>query len=281
MSLLQNPLKALAQIDWYLDNQNMESFPGAFVNAAGNLSRQVLEQILFILAFYSGMPSSKYMKTNRQLRTAGSIINSLRQVNSTSGRTYFEEARQRGSRIRKFARYPRSLDKWRNELNELSHFRNPATQRRIHEKHIRDFSKQMQMLFDDLDPYLITAAVNEILSKGRVRAILADDALNTPGAAVDIVVSPKHITVDNGSLALLSPNYPIHILPDDEEVPLRWSKAVIILQHSVGMKFQGRLITEKGELIDPSSLDSMLRSFARTDDERNKLQRHLRGNATE
>src|SRR6266540_575072 len=144
MSLLQSPLKAVAQIDWYLDNQHMESFPGAFVSAAGNLSRQLLEQILFILAFYSGMPSNKYMKTNRQLRTAGSVINALRQVNPATGRTYFAEARRRGPRIRKFARYPRSLDKWRDELNEPSHFRNPAVQRRTHEKHIRAFSKRMQ-----------------------------------------------------------------------------------------------------------------------------------------
>src|SRR5262245_56619503 len=165
MSLLQSPLKALAQIDGYLDNQNMESFPGAFVSAAGNLSRQVLEQILFILAFYSGMPYNKYMKTNRQLRTAGSVINSLRQINPASGRIYFEEARRRGPRIRKFARYPRSLDKWRDKLYEPSHFRNPATQRRIHEEHIRAFSKRMQALFEELDSYLITAAVNEILSK--------------------------------------------------------------------------------------------------------------------
>ena len=58
MSLLQDPLKVLSQIEWYLTNQDKEIFPGAYVLSAGNLSRQLLEQILFILCFYSGLPKN-------------------------------------------------------------------------------------------------------------------------------------------------------------------------------------------------------------------------------
>src|SRR6266508_233546 len=126
MSLLQNPLNTLDQIEWYLDNQRLERFPGAFVIAAGNLSRQVLEQILFVLAFYGGLPSAKYMKSSNKFRMASEILRELRRTNPTTGRTYFEEARRSGPRIRKFARFPRSLDKWRDEFNEPSHFRNPV-----------------------------------------------------------------------------------------------------------------------------------------------------------
>ena len=60
MSLLQHPLRALDQVEWYLDSPDKEQFPGAFLLAAGNLARQVLEQVLFILAFYSGMPRNKF-----------------------------------------------------------------------------------------------------------------------------------------------------------------------------------------------------------------------------
>ena len=70
MSLLQSPQSALDQIEWYLDNRIQELFPGAYLLAAGNLSRQTLEQILFILAFYSGLPKTKYLKGGSQLRTA-------------------------------------------------------------------------------------------------------------------------------------------------------------------------------------------------------------------
>ena len=277
MSLLQNPIKALDQIDWYITNQQLEGFPGAFLLAAGNLSRQVLEQILFILAFYSRMPTSNYMKPSMQLKTAGAVMNALRQTNPTSGRTYIEGARQRSPRIQKFARHWRSFDKWRDEFNEPSHFRNPAARRITREGNIKAFSQRIRTLFDPVDPYLITAAVNELLSKGRIRALIADDEKCTPGAAVDLVVDVKNIGRDeNGNLALLSPKIPVRVIPDSEEVPLRRSKAVILVQHSVGMMLQGHFVTRAGNSVDISSLKTVLESFMKTQSDRNRLQRRLR-----
>src|SRR6266487_4605483 len=110
MSLLQNPVAALHQVEWYLDNRHLEKFPGAFLISAGNLSRQLLEQILFILAFYSEVPRDKYMKANYQLRTAHQILYSLCETCPGLGGNYLAKARLRGKRIRKFARFPRSLD---------------------------------------------------------------------------------------------------------------------------------------------------------------------------
>src|SRR5438876_974874 len=106
MSLLQSPVAALAQIEWYLDNRQLEKFPGAFLLSAGNLCRQVVEQILFILAFYSRMPKEKYMKANFRLKMAGEILSALRDTCPGSNKNYFAAARQQGSRIRKFARFP-------------------------------------------------------------------------------------------------------------------------------------------------------------------------------
>jgi len=275
MSLLQNPSKVLDQIDWYLDNQAQQTFTGAFLNASGNLSRQLLEQVLFILAFYSGMPTQNYMRPNRQLKMAANILKELRKVNPNSGHTYLEDARRCGPRIQKFARYPRSLDKWRRELNSTSHYRNPSVNSHIREKHIRAFSKRMRMLFDEVDSYLITAAVNEILSKGKVRVHLANDAENTPGVIIDIVVSYKNFVVEDNRITLKTPVFPIRVLPDDEEVPLRWTKAVILVQHTFGMQLNGHLITKNGDAINLTSFEATLRSFSKTARDKKQLQNHF------
>jgi hypothetical protein len=277
MSLLQNPLKTLDQIEWYLANQHLEIFPGAFFVAAGNLARQTLEQILFILAFYSRMPHTKYMKPNKSLETAGAVLAALHARDPSTGRTYLEEARRRGPRIRKFARHPRSLNRWREQLNEPSHFRNPVARPSARVKDISDFGRRVRPLFDATDPYLITAAVNEVLSKGRVKAILGSDARNTPGVRVDLRVSPRDLVRnDDGALALRSPEIPIAILPNDREVPLRWSKKVILVQHSIGMMLEGRFVNEEGAPVDLSSMDSVLGSFAKTQRGRRRLERRMK-----
>lgn len=123
MGLLQDPVKAIEQAEWYLDNANLEKFPGAFELAAGNICRQTLEQILFILCFFSNMPSNRYFKTNKRiLRTGGEMLEALNKVDTTSGKKYWEMSRKRGPRIQKFARYPRSLKVWLKLLNEPSLF---------------------------------------------------------------------------------------------------------------------------------------------------------------
>jgi len=172
MSLLQHPLRALDQVEWYLDTRDEEQFPGAFLLSAGNLARQVLEQVLFILAFYSGMPQNKFLKSSNELRTAGTILRALQETDTDTGRRFMELARRRGSRIRKFARFPRSLDRWRRLLNEPSHFSNPAAGRRTRDRDVRDFVRTFRDIFEEIDAYLITAAVNEIRTKGFIKAVL-------------------------------------------------------------------------------------------------------------
>jgi hypothetical protein len=276
MSILQDPIKAINQIEWYLDNQTMEKFPGAFILSAGNLCRQVLEQVLFILAFYSRMPQFKYIKTNHQLRTVDKVLIALRETDPASGRTYFEEARLRGPRIRKFARFPRSLDKWRRDFNEPSHFRNPAAKRNTREGYIREFTQKMRMLLDHEDPFLITAAVNEIRSRGKIMATLANDSRNTPGIKVAVTVTPAGLVMTNGKLTLRSSSLPIQVVPDDKEVPYRWSSRVVLVQHSYGMQINFQALAEDGEPIDLTSLETILLSLARTSDGKKRLERRLK-----
>lgn len=276
MSLLQSPAQGLDQIDWYLANKSLEIFPGAFYLAAGNLCRQVLEQLLFVLAFYSGMPPTQFMKTNGELRTAGSVLKMLLEPAPLSSRTYLELARRRGARIRKFARYPRSLNRWRRLFNEPSHFRNPAANPRVKEREIASFSKRIRSILDDQDHYLITAAVNELKSRGRVKAVLGPDPENTPGVEIESVVTVSDIAFKGGRFSLKTPKIPIRVVPDSQEVPLRWSRTVILVQHSSGMSLRCRLVTRDGSPVDCSSLASMIRSLVTTTDDLEGLRRRLR-----
>ena len=194
MSLLQHPLRALDQVDWYLNSSDNEVFPGAFLLAAGNLSRQVLEQVLFILAFYSRMPRNKFLKSSNELRTADTILKALQQNDPKTGRRYIDLARERGPRIKKFARFPRSLDRWRRILNEPSHFSNPAAGRKTREKDIREFATKLRNILEEVDGYLITAAVNEIRTNGFVEAVLDSGPEKTLGLSTLRLVAPSCLT---------------------------------------------------------------------------------------
>jgi hypothetical protein len=88
MGLLQNPQQSLKQATWYLDHSGEETLTGAFELAAGNLCRQTLEQVLFVLCFYSGMPPAYYLKKGRSLRTAGELFQQLKRKDITTGRDY-------------------------------------------------------------------------------------------------------------------------------------------------------------------------------------------------
>jgi hypothetical protein len=103
MSLFRNPLKALDQIDWCVEHEHLEQFPGSFILAAGNLCRQTVEQILFILAFYSGLPQNKYLKANGELREIKTSLDAFGTIDRVTGQSYWRLACRRGSRIKKFA----------------------------------------------------------------------------------------------------------------------------------------------------------------------------------
>jgi len=181
MSLLQHPIRALDQVERYLNSSDDEEFPGAYLLAAGNLSRQVLEQVLFILAFYSRMPSKKFMKSSNELRT-----------------------------------------------------------------------------------------------KGFVKAILDSGPENKPGVELTVIVSPKLLDFKDGRFHLKSPQIPITVVPDSREVPYRWTKRVVLVQHSSGMNLQIQMMTRSGRPIDLSDIGSVLKTFAADPKDRLQLAKRLK-----
>ena len=156
-----------------------------------------------------------------RVKDGAQILSALKTKRPGSKNNYLATARQRGNRIRKFARFPSSLTKWRQQFNEPSHFRNPAANRNVCETHIRDFVKRVRPLFDDTDAYLIIAAVNELKSGGKIKATFSADAGNVPGVEVKIVVTPKDLILKDWRLALhAKPKVSIQVVPDDKEVPI-------------------------------------------------------------
>jgi hypothetical protein len=260
MSLLQHPTRALEQIDWYLDNRSHEKFPGTFVLAAGNMARQVLEQLLFIVAFYIGMPRSKFPRPNGELGTVDRVIKALNDKHPTTLLPYHEHARRRGPRIAKFVRHRKSFDRWRKLTNEPSHFANPSAGRRVREKHIREFARRLQATFEDVDGYLVTAAINEIRSGGAVEAVLGPGPSNVPGILVTTVVTPRHLIFNDGRFGLKPSKFSVRVVPNDRELPYRWGKHVVLIQHSWGMTIAMRMKTRSGKLLAPS--ESMAQTFA-------------------
>ena len=109
------------------------------------------------------------------------MIKALKERNPTTGERYLTIATRRGSRIEKFAKLARSFDRWRRLFNEPSHFGNPKLARRTKEDHIRRFAEKMNHILDEVDGFLIVAAVNQIRSRGHIRAVLGAEPKNLPG----------------------------------------------------------------------------------------------------
>lgn len=276
MSILQDPLRSLEQIQWYLDHRQDEVFPGAFLLAAGNLARQLLEQILFVLAFYAGLPIRKYLRRDGRLHAPFNILLALKEAHPEDGNTYLEHARRRGHRIRKFARSPRSVDLWRRVFNEPSHFSNPVAGRRIKEKTLQSFVHRLRAILDPQDAHLVTAAINEIRSGGTVRANLGTDPDNTPGIELDAVVGPKDLILRKGRLTLRGPQVSIQVVPDDKEMPNRWKKRAVLVQHSVGIAIIFAFRNKKGNPIDIRDPRRMLEGLVTTKRDADMLAARLR-----
>jgi len=275
MGLLQEPRKALEQVEWYLDHRENEKFPGALELAAGNLCRQVLEQILFILCFFSRMPKERYFRKDHTLRTAGQLIRKLDECEQTNGKTYWAAARRRGPRIRKFARYPRVLKAWQRELNEPSHF--SAKFRKIDEAWLRSFVQRVSTWFDEQDKYLVVAAANELLSNGRIQATLSTDPTNTPGVSSRVIITPSNLVQDGrGSIALCSPRLAIRIISGSEIPRGAWPRKIVLVRHCVGMRIGAKLVTKHGDPINVSDMGEVLHSLAKTSGQKAALTRRLR-----
>lgn len=276
MGLLQDPIKALNQVEWYLDNAHLESFPGAFQLAAGSLCRQTLEQILFLLCFFSRMPQREYMRPDRTLQVAGRLLKALEKVDANSGRRYIELARQASPRVHKLTRQPRSLKRWQRELNEPAHF--SPRMRSVDETRLREFVRFARTVLDNHDKYAVVAAINEIFSNGTYRAVLGDGSQNMPGLIRTIVVGPGALKRgDDGNLALKTPSFPISIISATEVPRGRWPRgSAVVVQHTVGMSIGFKLVTKRGDPVDLTSMATIIASFAKSDRQRRYLQSHLR-----
>lgn len=276
MSLLQHPLRSLNQIEWYMDSRDKELFPGAFLLAAGNLGRQLLEQIVFILAFYSGMLRGKYLKTSNHLRSLDSVVKALGETDPRTGCSYLELAAGRGSRIRKFTRLADSFDRWRRLFNEPSHFANPAASRRTKELSMRRFARRLQGVVEEVDGFLITAAVNEIRSGGFIKAVLGSEPGNIPGVEYTVVVTPNMIDYKEGQFSMLWPEVPIQVVSKSQEVPYRWRKRIVVVEHSHGMALQFRAVTRTGKPLNMSNFQSVIDTFANDSQDRKQLIRRMK-----
>ena len=275
MSLLQDPKKALDQAEWFLDHRQYEKFPGAFELAAGNLCRQTLEQILFILCFFSRMPKNCFIKTDRTLQTAGLLLRELDKIDPTTRKSYWAIARVRGPRIRKFARYPRTLKIWWKKLSEPSHF--SAKFRKVNEAGIREFIHQARGWLDDEDKLLIVAAINEIFSNGKVLATLANDKDNTPGIKWNVVVDPSNLyCAEDGRLALRTPYMGFKVISDTEIPRGRWPQLPVIVKGWGNFDFGFQFYNKQGDPIDLTNLKTVFKSFAKTKSDRNYLIKCLR-----
>ncbi|MCD2453522.1 hypothetical protein GO003_024390 [Methylicorpusculum oleiharenae] len=275
MGLLQDPVASLDQARWYLNNKHLERFPGAFELAAGNLCRQTLEQIFFILCFFSTMPKNKYINQDRKLKTAWHLYDQLKKAKPNTNTTFLEFARTRCVRIRKFATKPRTLNKWRNILNESSHF--STKHRKLDEALLGEFIDFASALFDSKDKYLIVAALNEIFSKGRVRATLGNDPENTPGIMLQSVVDIKHINrTPEGSITLTGPSHKFFVISSTEVPRGRWPNIPVVVQHSVGISFGLQFVKKDRSPVNISSTEAMLSCFSSTPEETTRLVRRLK-----
>jgi hypothetical protein len=275
MSVLQDPEKALEQVEWYLEHRDEERFPGAIELAAGNLCRQTLEQILFILCFFSGMPKSCYLRSDRTIQTAGRLLRELDKLDASTGKQYWALARKRGPRIRKWARSPRVFRTWQRDLNEPSHY--SAKFRKIDELWIRNFVRRIRQLIDDKDKYLLVAAINELFSNGMFQATLASDPKNTPGVCRRVVVGPQNIERDErGGIRLNSPKQEMLLLSDNSIPRGRWPRKLVLVQHCIGMHFGIQFVTKRGDPVNISSMATVLESLAKTSGQKAALTRRLR-----
>ncbi|HOS83069.1 MAG TPA: hypothetical protein PK445_10135, partial [Methanolinea sp.] len=176
-----------------------------------------------------------------------------------------------------FAQLSKSFNKWRLQFNEPSHYRNPITSPHTKEKHIREFVRRLRQIIDPMDSHLITAAANELLSNGKLKATIGDDALNTPGIIRDVIVTPRFFSVIDGKLTWREPGFKMQVIPADREIQqLNWKNQLILVQHTSNIRLAARFITEFGEPVDMNNLKNLLIAMGKTAEARKRLTRYFK-----
>ena len=222
------------------------------------------------------MPKVKYIKSGNTLRTAYQLMNALDSSDLATGKTYWKHARLRGRRIRKFASKPRTLKKWQRELNKPSHF--STAFRTVNEVMLSNFLAYAKKLFDKKDKHLLVAAANELYSNGKIKATLSNDKENTPGISQKVIVTAADIhRSKTGTLCLKTPPKALTIISATEVPRGPWLGKPIVIQNTVGgMSFGMQFVTKKGDPVDISNFEGILRSFAKTKGEIRFLKCRLR-----
>ncbi len=182
MALLQDPVRALSQIEKHLDNRSNDASrsvdPGGWqpLPPDGGADRV---HLVCLLAHAEGeVPEPK-----GQLKILNELFQALDSSDPTTGRAYWTAAKRRGERIAKLARLRGKLRLWRKWFNEPSHDSAPGQRQKIGEKQIREFAKELGTTLDALDFGLVVAAHNEIMSGGSIRyPPLEQSAHRRPGA---------------------------------------------------------------------------------------------------
>jgi hypothetical protein len=275
MSILQDPISALAQAEWYLDRSDQELFPGAFEIAAGNVCRQTLEQALLIACFFSGMPRARFVKSDSQLRTAGRLLDELKKKDPVTGHSYWVMAGRRGSRVRKITRRRNELQKYARLLNEPSHF--SLRYRSVGSLVLRRFIQLGRSLFNEQDKHLLVALLNDVLSLGRFAATMGPEPENTPGIMQTFVVTAHNLErTPDGRLGLTTPEQGFVVAPLGKIPSGPWPRVPVLVEHSVGISIGAQLTTKRGRPINCSSLGTLLTSLASTRGERAYLSRRMR-----
>jgi hypothetical protein len=184
-------------------------------------------------------------------------------------------AGRRGTRIRKIARRRQELQKYGKLLNEPSHF--SLRHRAVGSIRLRSFITLGRSLFDAMDKHLIVAILNDVLSRGRVSAILGPEPENTPGILRKCVVTAHDLErTPDGRLAFRSRSQDFVVVPADELPRGPWPLVPVVVQHSVGISIGMQLTTKRGRPIDLSNFETLLRSLGSTTRERAYLRGHLR-----
>lgn len=277
MALLQDPFKVLAQVEHYLGNQNADAFPGASLLSAGNLCRQIVEQIAFLLCVYGSVPKERFLKQDGRLKLLNQVLQALDTKDPSTSRTYWTVARRRGPRIAKYARLRAKLNKWRDWFNEPSHYSAPGHHRKIGEQHTREFVQAMRSVIDDKAFALIVAAYNEIMSDGSIRATLASDAANTPAISQTLIMRVRDIKVSpSGQLGIHFGRGPFQILPDDAEANPRKLKGPAVVRGQLAPVLTMQVVNEHGERVDLTNMETMLRSMMRSRRDVLRVQRRMR-----
>jgi hypothetical protein len=275
MALTQSPVDALAQAEWYLEHQGEEVLPGAFVLAAGNLTRQVLEQILFVLCFYGGVSKGQVLRRDGTMHTAGRLIRELERVPDGDSMSRISVARRRHPLLASYGRPIPTLKKWVRLLNEPSHFANPLGGRRTSVQVLSSLLLSLRALPIPELHGLIVAAVTEWRSNGRFRVRLSE---RSPFVTVEstIVVRPKHLVVRDGELVLAAPAQRLNITRGPGGIRLGGRKKAIMVLGQSAPALGVQLVATDGKPLDLTSMKTILESMARSPARRQALTNRLR-----